>query len=299
MKKLGVALAAFLVFSGSVARAEESRFADTVAQVVPGPILPGISHPPLIPPPINLEVPPIVDPELPPIELVPAEIEPEPPVFAPMASDWGFVNENAYNALIERSVQAEWTDRANPLPPRLFKALIAVESAFKPRARSWAGAVGLTQLMPEAAQRLGLSLSDRLVPELAVPAGVKVLQEKHQVVMDPLNYWSYLGQPDRCEAWNLKVDEAYKLYGMPQGDDRLFAMLAAYNGGGSTVLRAMAKAHDHQLDPRKWSNLVGPTNRPRNSPLYGACVEVYGRGAWGKYQEISRYPVKIFALYQR
>lgn len=292
MKRFGLTLAAFLIFSGSVAGAQELR----VAQVLPGPIVPGIQVPPLVPPPV--EVPPIEEPPAP-------EVEPPAPVVVPpepvdMTSSWGFgTRENVYNDKIVQAVEMSWTDSAHPLPPRLFKALIAVESAFKPDARSWAGAVGLTQLMPEAAQRLGLRSADRLNPDLALPAGVSVLEEKHRVLMDPLHYWSYLGQPNRCEDWNVKVDEAYKQWGEPEGNDRYYLLLGAYNGGGSTILRAMAKAQDRQLDPRKWSNLVGPTNRPRNSPLYGACVEVYGRGAWGKYQEISRYPVKIFSYYER
>ncbi len=289
MKRFGLAVTAFLVFAGSVAHAEEGR----LAQVLPGPMVPGIQVPPLIP--TERVVPPIEEP------VEPSQVEPPPaPMEVSMTSDWGFgERENWYNEKIVHAVQMSWTDTAHPLPPRLFKALIAQESAFKPTARSWAGAVGLTQLMPEAAQRLGLSLADRTNPDMALPAGVSVLEEKHRVLMDPLNYWSYLGQPGRLEDWNIKVDQAYKQWGEPEGNDRLYLMLGAYNGGGATILRAMAKAQDRQLDPRKWSNLVGPTNRPRNSPLYGACVEVYGRGAWGKYQEVSRYPVKIFSYYQR
>lgn len=286
MKRFCLTVTAFLLFTGSVAQAQQ------VAQVLPGPLVPGIQVPPLVP--SHLEVPPIEEPVEPPV------VEPPAPVEVSMASDWGFgARENIYNEKIVQAVQMSWTDSAHPLPPRLFKALIAQESAFKPNARSWAGAVGLTQLMPEAARRLGLSLSDRTNPDLALPAGVSVLEEKHRVLMDPLNYWSYLGQPGRLEPWNVKVDQAYKQWGPPEGNDRLYLMLGAYNGGGATILRAMAKAHDRQLDPRKWSNLVGPTNRPKNSPLYGACVEVYGHGAWGKYQEVSRYPVKIFSYYQR
>lgn len=224
-----------------------------------------------------------------------AQVQVPPPAVL-MQSDWGFEKENVYNEKILKAVKMSWTDRAHPLPPRLFKALIAQESGFKTHAQSWAGALGLTQLMPEAAQRLGLRLSDRTNPDLALPAGVAVLQEKHQVLMDPLHYWSYLGQPGRMESWNRKVHQAYKQWGEPAGKDRLILTLAAYNGGGSTILRAMAKAHDRKLDPRKWSNL---TRGDRQSPLYSACVEVYGSGAPGKYHEIATYPVKIFRYYQQ
>src|SRR6188474_3239667 len=43
------------------------------------------------------------------------------------------------------------------IDPALFDALIATESAYDPNARSRAGALGLSQLMPGTAQALGLS----------------------------------------------------------------------------------------------------------------------------------------------
>jgi membrane-bound lytic murein transglycosylase MltF len=75
-------------------------------------------------------------------------------------------------------------------------------------------------------------------------------------------------------------------------------MLAAYNGGGGTVLRAMAVAWDRGLDPRRWENLVGDPANPRQTPLYLACVQIYRGGAAGKYREMRHYPEKILRLYQ-
>ena len=43
------------------------------------------------------------------------------------------------------------------IDPALFDALIATESAYDPNARSRAGALGLSQLMPATAQALGIS----------------------------------------------------------------------------------------------------------------------------------------------
>ena len=46
--------------------------------------------------------------------------------------------------------------RAYQLEPALVKAVVHVESAFNPRARSHAGAAGLMQLMPGTANRFGV-----------------------------------------------------------------------------------------------------------------------------------------------
>jgi soluble lytic murein transglycosylase-like protein len=56
------------------------------------------------------------------------------------------VEQTPYDPLIESA-----SDR-HGVPVRLLKALIQVESAFQPRARSHKGALGLMQLMPETAR---------------------------------------------------------------------------------------------------------------------------------------------------
>lgn len=60
------------------------------------------------------------------------------------------------------------------LEPRLVKAVIQVESAFNPRARSHKGAMGLMQLMPATAAVY--SVSDPYDPEQNVDAGTKYLR---------------------------------------------------------------------------------------------------------------------------
>ncbi len=57
------------------------------------------------------------------------------------------IGKTVYDPIIESA-----SDR-NGVPARLVKALIQVESAFQPRARSHKGAMGLMQLMPETARQ--------------------------------------------------------------------------------------------------------------------------------------------------
>lgn len=216
-----------------------------------------------------------------------------------MNTSWGYgAKENHYNELIVRSVQAAWTDAENALPPLLYKSLMAVESSFNPQAVSYAGAAGLAQLMPDTARRFGLGERDRLDPNKALPAGIQALEEKHRVIADPGNYYKVVGIQGKVAPWGEKVAAFYEAEGAPQGEDRWALVLGAYNGGGGTILRAMAYAVDRGLDPRKWDHLAGPPGKALNTPLYAACAEVFGaRNAARKAAELAAYPRKILGLY--
>ena len=61
------------------------------------------------------------------------------------------------------------------VPPALVKAVIHTESAFNPRVVSRAGAVGLMQVMPFNAPKVGLTEADLWHPERNVLAGVRLL----------------------------------------------------------------------------------------------------------------------------
>jgi soluble lytic murein transglycosylase-like protein len=88
----------------------------------------------------------------------------------------------------------------NGIDPALLKGLVSQESGFDPNARSGAGALGLTQLMPGTAASLGVS--NPLDPAQSLQGGAKYLRQ----------------QLDR--------------FG---GDERL--ALAAYNAGPGAVAR--------------------------------------------------------------
>jgi len=213
---------------------------------------------------------------------------------------WGFgQRENVFNDLIAKSAAEVWQDAMTPLPPVLYKSLVAVESSFNPAAVSPAGAAGLTQLMPDTARRFGLTGSERLDPAKAVPAGIQAFQEKYRVVLEPANYSKIIGLPPEKVAFSATVAEYYATQGQPQGDDRWHLALAAYNGGGGTILRAMAYAIDARLDPRQWDNLAGAPGKALDTPLHKACIDVYGpRSASRKVFELAAYPRKIMNLYR-
>ena len=73
-----------------------------------------------------------------------------------------------YVAMIERSAAREGVD------PRLVRAVIEVESAYEPTARSRKGAAGLMQLMPDTARRY--SVANSYDPDTNVAAGIKHLK---------------------------------------------------------------------------------------------------------------------------
>lgn len=214
-------------------------------------------------------------------------------------TQWGYgAAENSYNNLIVDSVEDRWEDADRPLDPKTFKALIAVESAFRTRAVSRTGAAGLVQLTRDTASRFGLVIGPRdprMEPELAVPVGVSVLAEKHRVLLEPQNYYGILlNRPEKRCDFGEQVARAYTVFGMPEAHDAAHLNLAAFNGGGGTVMRAMARAYEMGLDPRDWNTLVG--TEPSTSPLYYACRQIYRHGAPGKYREMKEYPEKILSL---
>ena len=100
--------------------------------------------------------------------------------------------------------------KANDVDPELLKALIATESGFDAKALSPRGAVGLMQVMPETAQRYGVS-------------GEKKAQVEKKL-FDP--------------AVNIKTGTKYLRYLLDLFPGRIDLALAAYNAGEGAVQRA-------------------------------------------------------------
>ena len=68
----------------------------------------------------------------------------------------------------------DFTAKRHSIDPRLVRAIIQVESAWNPRARSRKGALGLMQLMPDTGARFGAR--DPLDPRQNIAAGVLYLR---------------------------------------------------------------------------------------------------------------------------
>lgn len=85
-------------------------------------------------------------------------------VVPPPAPDQRPGHSGGFEAFIERSANRYRVGAS------IVRAMIQAESAFNPRARSSAGAIGLMQLMPSTARELGVN---PLVPEQNIDGGVR------------------------------------------------------------------------------------------------------------------------------
>lgn len=148
---------------------------------------------------------------------------------------------------------------------RLLSALIAQESNFDPKARSWVGAFGLMQLMPETAYRYDVDTLSSHIDN--VEAGVKHLK--------------YLeGKLDKT-----LVDKT----------DKLKFLLASYNVGFGHVLDARRLAEKNGKDPDQWKGSVDYYLLNKSKPeFFNDPVVKYGycRGS-----EPYQYVIKILERY--
>ena len=110
---------------------------------------------------------------------------------------------------------------------RLLASQMYQESRFEPRARSWAGAQGLLQIMPATARDLGLA--DPYDPEQNVEAAVRYLKWLED------NYWGD----------TIKDPEERKKF-----------ILASYNAGAGHVKDAQRLTEAEGGDPRVWEDVA-------------------------------------------
>jgi membrane-bound lytic murein transglycosylase F len=108
---------------------------------------------------------------------------------------------------------------------RLLASLICQESRFDPDVKSWAGAYGLMQVMPDTGERFGIDITSS--PKNNIKAGVMYIDWLHSI-------------------FDLRIDDE---------DERLNFILASYNAGPGHVLDAMKLAEKNGMDPQKWADV--------------------------------------------
>jgi membrane-bound lytic murein transglycosylase F len=121
---------------------------------------------------------------------------------------------------------------------RLLASLICQESHFNPTIRSWAGAYGLMQIMPVTGKNFGIDITSS--PENNMKAGIKYINYLHSI-FDPK---------------------------IPDENERLNFILAAYNAGPGHVLDAMKLAQKNGKDPHKWEGNVAVWMLKKTDPKY-------------------------------
>lgn len=145
------------------------------------------------------------------------------------------VKRHVYSPFLNRStgVISKYDDLFRKYAPlarwdwRLMAAQCYQESCFDPKARSWAGARGLMQIMPGTAAHLGLAMSDIHTPEPNISAAARYLQELSQSFHD-----------------------------IPNVTERQNFVLAAYNGGAMHVRDAMALTRKNGGNPQRWGDVA-------------------------------------------
>lgn len=128
---------------------------------------------------------------------------------------------------------------------RLVASQTYQESKFNPSAHSWAGAIGLTQIMPRTAREMNANPRD---PRQAVEAACRYL-------------------------W--KLDDQLK-EAVPAEDERIKFILGAYNVGLGHVEDAQRLAKKYGNDPGSWDDVGYWLIRKSKRSVYNDPVVKYG-----------------------
>lgn len=121
---------------------------------------------------------------------------------------------------------------------RLLASMMYQESRFIPDVRSWAGAYGLMQIMPSTGRHLGIDITSS--PENNVKAGVFYLRFLQDYFKDKI----------------------------PDENERVKFILAAYNAGTGNIDDAMELAKKHGRDPLVWDENVEYFLLKKMDPAY-------------------------------
>ncbi|MTI88623.1 MAG: transporter substrate-binding domain-containing protein [Balneolaceae bacterium] len=141
----------------------------------------------------------------------------------------------------------------------MLTAIAAQESKFDPASVSWAGAVGIMQVLPRFTDVAEDSL---YLPEVNIREGSRILSEhlEHYAYMDSTNKWAFA--------------------------------LAAYNAGPGHVADARRLSIDHNDDPNEWENVSESLLRLMQRKYYQHARYGFCRGI-----ETVRYVNEILNRY--
>lgn len=164
-----------------------------------------------------------------------------------------------YDALFKRyAPQCRWDWR-------LMAAVCCQESGFDARARSWAGACGLMQIMPGTAEAVGLPLSEIFDPEANISAAARYISQLNTTFSD-----------------------------IPNATERRNFVLAAYNGGANHVRDAMALTRKHGGDAHRWKDVERNLLLLQEPRYYNDPVVNYG---YMRSEETADYVRRIRSIY--
>ncbi len=149
---------------------------------------------------------------------------------------------------------------------RLLAAQCYQESCFDPAARSWAGAMGLMQIMPSTAEHLGLAPDDVWDAETNISAACAYLAEIQK---------SFADIKDRRQ--------------------RILFTLASYNGGVRHIRDAMSLARKYGVDERRWEEVEPYVEKLSEPRYYRDPVVGYG---YMRGRETSAYVRQIKERWQ-
>ncbi|HSY61663.1 MAG TPA: transglycosylase SLT domain-containing protein [Cytophaga sp.] len=153
---------------------------------------------------------------------------------------------------------------------RLIASLIHQESKFNPSTKSWVGACGLMQLMPNTAYHHSHMTKKQLfIPSYNLKAGT------HYIHWLESNFFN---------DSTMSESEKEKM------------ILAAYNAGAGHVTDAQALCRKYQLDPNVWEGNVEKMILAKSEPRYyndPICKHGYCRG-----EETSTYVKNILFYYK-
>lgn len=150
---------------------------------------------------------------------------------------------------------------------RLLAAVAYAESQYDKNARSWAGARGLMQLMPQTGYQFGLNSDNFSDPESNIAAGVEYIKSLNMIYR--------------------KISDK---------DERIKFILASYNSGPAHVIDAMSLAEKYGKSKYIWYDNSEYYLSKKNDPdYYNDPVCKYGKF---RPKETLRYVPYVLDIYE-